>query len=95
MNYPCTHPVVMLFLYLGIFRSVSFVSVGPSYIYHRQCIDPFFVSACIIVGGSLWRATALNDRFIFDYRIETSQDLYTITHPNTAGYSEHIYFQHT
>jgi hypothetical protein len=25
----------------------------------------------------------------------SSQDLYTITHPSTAGYSEHLYCQHT
>jgi hypothetical protein len=29
----------------------------------------------------------INDRFIFDYRMESSQDLYTITDPKTAGYS--------
>ena len=62
---------------------------------HQQCSEPFFVSVCIIVGWSLWCAAALNYSFISDYRMESSQDLYTITDPNTAGYSEHIYYQHT
>jgi len=34
-------------------------------------------------------------RFIFDYGTVSSQDLYIITDPGTAGYTEHIYFQRT
>jgi hypothetical protein len=34
--------------------------------------------------------TTTKKGFIFDYRTVSSQDLYTLTDPNTAGYSEHI-----
>ena len=90
MYYRCTHPVVTLFFYLGVLGRVSFVSVGLSCIHHQQCIDPSLVSVRIIVGWSLWRAAALNDSFISDYRTESSQDLRAITDPNTAGYSEYL-----
>jgi hypothetical protein len=51
------YPFVMLFHYLGVLDSGSCVSVGLSYINHLQCVDPFFVSMCI-VGLSLWRAAS-------------------------------------
>jgi len=40
---PLEYPFVMLFLDTGVLGSVSFVSVGLSFIYHRQCKNPFFV----------------------------------------------------
>ena len=37
------YPAVTLFLDTGVLGSVSFVSVGLSFIYLRQCTNPFFV----------------------------------------------------
>jgi hypothetical protein len=34
-----------------------------------------------------WLNPRINDRFIFDYRMGSSQDLYTIMDPKTAGYT--------
>ena len=39
MYYHWTHPVIVLFLYLGVLGSVLSASVGQSY--HWHCIDPF------------------------------------------------------